>query len=436
MPVLSVTKKWAGVLMTSVLALALAACGTGGGKEAQSSGSGEPSSGAADSAKLRIVWWGSQARHDATNNVLDLYTSRNPGITFEPDFSGFDSYWDKLATQTAARNAPDIIQMDAMYLNEYAGRSQLADLSGIDVSDLDENLLAAGKYEGKLYAVPIGSNPYGIVYNRGAFEKMGIEPPADNWTWDDLFALARQIQPKLEKGKYALKDFTVEGEVYETYQLSRGKGPLTSADGNLNLDEATWTEWCGIFADLRAEGVVPPATVSVSEKKYDPQQDLLLNGTVLIKQSYASDFPSWDSVQPGAFALAKSPASVQAGGYVKPSMYWTVSANSGNIEAAKKFIEFYINDRDAADVLGVIRGIPVSEAIVTYLEPKFTDADRVQLALLNATRPDANPYTVGPKGFGNFIVDFNKIGAEVIFARTTAAQAYQDIGQKWKTNIE
>ncbi|MFC4598340.1 ABC transporter substrate-binding protein [Cohnella hongkongensis] len=418
------------------LLFVLAACGTN--KEAPSASS--PSAGGAESAeaaKLRIVWWGSQARHDATKQVLDLYSKNHPGITFEPDFSGFDSYWDKLATQSAARNAPDIIQMDAQYFNEYAGRNQLADLSeGVNVSDVDPNLLSAGKYQDKLFAIPIGSNPFGIVYNKTAIEKMGISGPGDNWTWDELFQLARDIQPKLEKGKYALRDFTVDGEVYEMFQLSKGKGPLSTPDGKLNFDEQTWLEWCALFAQLREEGVVPPAEISVSEKKYDPQLDLLLNGTVLIKQSYASDYPAWDSVQPGVFGLVKAPRSEQAGGYIKPAMYWAISAESEHIEQAKKFIDFFINDKEAADILGVTRGIPVSSQIMDYLQPKLDDAAKAQQGLIDATKTDANPFAVGPKGFGNFIVDFNKVGAEVVFDRITPEQAYQDIVKHWDADIK
>jgi multiple sugar transport system substrate-binding protein len=419
-----------------ILLFVMAACGSN--NEAPSAAQSSVGSGdSAGSAKLRIVWWGSQARHDATKTVLDLYSKNNPDITFEPDFSGFDSYWDKLATQSAARNAPDIIQMDAQYFNEYAGRNQLADLSsGINVDNLDPNLLSAGKYQDKLFAIPIGSNPFGMVYNKAAIEKMGISGLGDNWTWDDLFQLARDIQPKLEKGKYALRDFTVDGEVYEMFQLSKGKGPLSSPDGKHNIDEQTWLEWCNLFAELRAEGVVPPAEISVSEKKYDPQLDLLLNGKVLIKQSYASDYPAWESVQPGVFGLVKAPRSTQAGGYIKPAMYWAISAESKYIEQSKKFIEFFINDEEAADILGVTRGVPVSSQILDYLQPKLNDADKAQLGLINATKTDANPFTVGPKGFGNFIVDFNKVGAEVVFDRITPEQAYKDIVKHWEADIK
>ena len=42
-----------------------------------------------DLGPLRIMWWGSQTRHDRTLAVLDLYTEQT-GVAFEPEFYGFD----------------------------------------------------------------------------------------------------------------------------------------------------------------------------------------------------------------------------------------------------------------------------------------------------------------------------------------------------------
>ena len=50
---------------------------------------------------IRITWWGGQTRHDLTQQVLDLYTSEHPNVTFEAVPSGWDGYFEKLATDTA-----------------------------------------------------------------------------------------------------------------------------------------------------------------------------------------------------------------------------------------------------------------------------------------------------------------------------------------------
>ena len=67
----------------------------------------------------------------------------------------WSSYWDKLATKTAANDAPDVIQMDQKYIAEYGGRGALMDLAkqnGIDTARLDKEALASGQYDGAVRA--------------------------------------------------------------------------------------------------------------------------------------------------------------------------------------------------------------------------------------------------------------------------------------------
>ncbi|MCM3790881.1 extracellular solute-binding protein [Domibacillus indicus] len=417
-------RKWLSFFLAALLTFTLSAC------SAQQAQQQEEESGSTDGkVSLRVVWWGSQERHDATMKVLDLYTEKNPNVTFETEFSGWDGYWDKLATQSAAQNAPDLVQMDAQYLQEYATRNQLADLSeGINVEDMDPTLVDSGKVNDKLYAVALGNNAFGMIYNKAAFEKLGVETPKADWTWDDLFALAREVQPKLKDGKYAMRDFTFDSAVYEMYQLSKGKGHLTTEDGDFNIDKKTWKEWVSIFEDLRKEGVVSPAETTVAEVEYDPKNDLLLNDSVLIKQSFAAQFPSFDSVKPDTYALVKAPKDAEAGGYLKPSMFWSVSESLKQKEEAKKVIDFFINDPEAAEILGVSRGLPVSKKILDSMSSSFTDSDKAQLQLVNDTAPDAQPFNGGPQGWGEFQNNaYRQVGEQLMFGVLSQDEAYEEL---------
>ncbi|MOA32918.1 putative ABC transporter substrate-binding protein YesO [compost metagenome] len=115
----------------------VSACSSGGGvnestnanKSGNAAGTETVKEKAADPVKLRIYWWGSQNRHDATQKAMELYTQLNPHVTFEPEYSGWDGYFNKMATMTAAKNMPDIVQMDSFYLEDYAKRGTLAELS-------------------------------------------------------------------------------------------------------------------------------------------------------------------------------------------------------------------------------------------------------------------------------------------------------------------
>lgn len=61
-------------------------------------------------AALRLIWWGNPDRDRRTNEVVALYTSKT-GAEVTPETYGWGDYWQKLATQAAGSNLPDVIQM-------------------------------------------------------------------------------------------------------------------------------------------------------------------------------------------------------------------------------------------------------------------------------------------------------------------------------------
>lgn len=124
-----ITKKWVTLFCLSLLLFATACSG---GATDTSSSSGEASGSEGDSSgkiELRMTWWGSQTRHDLTTKVIQLFEEKHPGITIKPEYSGWDGYFDKLTTQVAGSNAPDIIQMDYAFLTDFARRGALLDLT-------------------------------------------------------------------------------------------------------------------------------------------------------------------------------------------------------------------------------------------------------------------------------------------------------------------
>ncbi|SDO03740.1 ABC-type glycerol-3-phosphate transport system, substrate-binding protein [Paenibacillus sp. yr247] len=427
-------KKWCLLLMTAVLATSLTACGSG-----NKSGGTSTSDTAANSAsnkpiKLRIMWWGSQARHDATLKALNAYTQKHPNITFEPEFSGIDGYADKLATQASAKNAPDIIQMDAKWLAEYAGRNQLADLSkGIRTEDIDKSLVDSGKYKDKLYAIPLGNNANGMIYNKNTVDKLGVTPPNNNWTWDQYFQFGKDAKAKLDKGKYALMDATADYDTYTSYQVSQGKGYPVTADGKFNIDKETWLGFIKKYAELRKDGIVPTPEITTTDIEYDAKMDLMNNETVLVRRTLAAIFPGYESLKPGAYMLVKTPKGTQAGGWLKPSMFWSVSADSKYAEESKKFIDWFVNENEASDILTTTRGIPVSNKILAYMAPKFTAADKQQGELIKSVAPDAQPFNPGAKGWSNYTSkDYKDVGEKVLFGKLTPEAGYDELVKKAK----
>ena len=164
--------------------LALTACG-GDGDDGQ--------------VELSFVWWGSDARHQNTQEIIDAFEAEHPDISINPTFSEWDGYWDTLATQTAGGDSPDIIQMDELYLREYADRGALLDLTEVDLSNFEDTVVESGQTEEGQFGVTIGINAATLLANPDLFEEAGVEIPDDEpWTWEDYHQTASELSEGLE----------------------------------------------------------------------------------------------------------------------------------------------------------------------------------------------------------------------------------------------
>ncbi|MFC5449728.1 ABC transporter substrate-binding protein [Paenibacillus aestuarii] len=417
------------VIATIALAGSLVGCASGAksGSEPQASA---PAASAASNepVKLRIMWWGSQVRHEATLAALKLYTEKHPNVTFEPEYSGMDGYLDKLSTQAAANNAPDLIQLDPGWVSDWIGRNQLAPLTGVNVDKIDAKVLSGGQSGGKQYAMPLGSVAYGMIFDKAALDKLGLKSPENGWSWDDFFALAKEAKTKLPEGQYFTKDYAGDYFAYSAYQYAKGKGMVVSETGKFNVDQATFLEWTKKFEELRKAGIVPPADVNASDKEFDPKMDLMVNGKIMFRLGFSNNYGSWDSLKKGAYAMVTMPRATDAGGWLKPSMYLAVSAGSKKAEEAKKFIDWFVNDPEAAKILTTSRGLPVNKEIATSLESNMSDVDKVGSVLLHATEKDGQTWNPGVKGWTNFIdKDWTLVRDQLSFGKATPEKAFDQL---------
>ena len=130
-------RKMMSKLIACVMTVAMIAAATGCGSTSANEGSSTEETKATEEASqevdqektqdaqtasgdvnLSIMWWGSDARHEATQAVLDLYTAQT-GIAFTPEYTGWDGYWQKLPVLAASNSMTDVLQMDAAYIHQY-----------------------------------------------------------------------------------------------------------------------------------------------------------------------------------------------------------------------------------------------------------------------------------------------------------------------------
>ncbi|WP_284645090.1 ABC transporter substrate-binding protein [Paenibacillus silviterrae] len=414
-------RRFTNILISASLLVLVVGCK----KTIEDTGSLNNPSSLSEPIQLRIMWWGSQPRHNATLKALELYKRIHPNVTFETEYSGIEGYLDKLSSLEAAKRAPDIIQLDPSWIADWTSKNLLADLSSVNLSKVDPKLLDIGKRNDIPYAVPLGSVAYGMIYNKKAMENLGLPLPRNGWTWDDFFALARSFKEVAKEGQYFTKYYAGDYFMYSAYQYAQGKGPIITKDGLFNIDKNTFLQWTKQFEELREDGIVVPEALNLTDRG---TADLLSNGKILIRDAYTSEFLSWDRGNPNVYEMVTAPRSTEAGGWFKPSMYFSVSAYSNQKVESLKFLNWFLNDPEAAQILGTTRGVPANSEIADSIQAYLSRGDKIGMQLYYATLQDGQMYSPEPQGFAEYIEkDYAMIRDQLIFAKITPEEAFEKL---------
>jgi multiple sugar transport system substrate-binding protein len=383
----------------------------------------------AQDKRLRLAWWGGQARADRTDAVAKLYAEAHPGVTFDTWWNAFNDYWPKLGTEVAGGNAADVYQMDYRYLVEYANRGAIAPLDeyvgkGLDLSDFDQDQQDGGKVDGKLYAISLGANSVSMMVNTKAFDDAGVPRPTRDWTYEDYKGHAEAFNAK-SNGMKLLADGSASEPAFENFLRQRGKALY--ADGKLGWDADDLTAWFKLWADLRAAGVC----VGPEDQALDATA--AIDTTMITLKKAATSFANsnqliaFQAVNDAPLDMINFPrAEAGAGGghYRKPSQFWSVNPKSALIADGVDFVSFFVNDLGAGAALGVERGIPCAKKVRDALAPTLDPQSQIALNFVSnlgdllGTLPP-----VPPAAAGEVSVQLTTKSQEVAFGATTPEEA-------------
>lgn len=430
----------ASALLLALL-LALTACGGGGGNAGGNSGGDSGGNGGGNGGNegaggektLSIMWWGTDARHEATLKALDLYTQQNPGVKFKPEHMAWDAYWQKLPTLAASKTMTDVLQMDAAYLQEYVSRGQLEELSDLDLTGIvDSGVIENLKIDGKLYGIPLSQNAQGTAYNKVELEQYGIPLPHKDWTYDEYFQWARDARAKLPEGKYPIGD-TTTWDFFNYYQTAMGKPPIMSDGGKtFTLDKDLFMKFYQTYEQFRKDKIVPPAEQSAAFLENDPQADPMASGVVMTRGATTGSVSALEQLMPGKVGVVNMPTGPAGGGWAQSTIFLSVSTNSKNKEEAKKFVKWFITDESAGDALGLTRGIPINPEIYKKLEPNLEAKDKLGKEIYDLSVDKALPFYSPAPGFTEWVDAYKKEMDAVTFGQQSIEEAFNKIDKLGK----
>jgi len=405
----------------------LAACsrggtGTGGG------GSAGGASGDGADENIRFTFWGPTFYQEITGEMVDAFREANPSISVELEPGEWGGYWDRLATQVAASDEPDVINMDGKYLAEYAGRGVLADLEQlpIDLSKVSDADLDSGRLDGTLYAVSTGQNAWVLLANPAVFEAAGLEIPDDTtWTWDDLAEISTTISQTVPDtvgcaGGSSYADLTI-------WARQHGED-LWQADGMATSPEVltAWFQW---YLDLQESGATLGAAATQEEGTMSLEQQAFAVGKAGLSWAWTNQLGNYRQASGRDDVVMLRPPSLtgkatENGLFGKASMFWSISARSQVQDSAAALVDFLVNDEAANSIQLLNRGVPSNPEIVASMQDKLTETDTYVVEFMTSVLAEISTTpAVQPTGTSGAQDVFTRYLTEVRFKNLTPAEA-------------
>ncbi len=181
------------------IATALVAVGALAGCAGGSPAGGDGSAGGDDS----YTWWDPYPQHDGDSDweARVQACGEDAGVTIDRTAYDTTSLTNQALLAAQEGTSPDIILLDNPAVSTLADTGMLTtvDELGLDVSGVDENLLAAGQLDGETYGIPIGANTLALYYNAAILEAAGVDP-ASITDWDSLSAALKAVSDSGKKG--------------------------------------------------------------------------------------------------------------------------------------------------------------------------------------------------------------------------------------------
>ncbi|GAA1776963.1 extracellular solute-binding protein [Pseudarthrobacter sulfonivorans] len=424
-------RKTAFVAAAAAVVMALSACG--GGATAQKDGG---------PVELRFSWWGSDKRAQVTQAAIAAFEAENPNIKIKPEYGDWSGYWDKLATQVAANDAPDIIQMDEKYITEYSTRGALLDLSkySIDTSKLDEAALNAGKGEKGLTGIAAGINAATILANPAVFKAAGVALPDDKtWTWDDFERISAEVTANSPKGTYGAAAYGTDEASLGVWLRQNGKTLYTS-DGKLGFEPSDIAEWWANLKELSEKKAVPTASEVVEAEAAPLDQSGLATGKNGLAFWWSNQLPALEKAAGSELQILRFPSTTgkaaDAQLWYKASQFWSASSRTKHPEETAKFINFLANSEKAGQALLADRGVYPNSDVRAAIESKLTPADIKVVKFIDQIKDELGEAPAPPpKGAGAIQEIVKRYTSEVLFNRLSTDDAGKKAVDEMKSAI-
>lgn len=185
-----------------------------------------------------LTFWQSPDSSGVVGEIVEQCNQKANGrytIRRETLPNSADAQREQLVRRLAAKDKTmNILFMDVIWAPEFAEAKWILPFEGDDEAKATDDILEGPKtsatWKGKLYAAPFSSNSQLLWYRKSLAQRAGIDPQAENFTWDQLI----DASSKMPEGSRFVE---IQGNRYEGYMVWIN-GLISSAGGSIleNVD--------------------------------------------------------------------------------------------------------------------------------------------------------------------------------------------------------
>jgi multiple sugar transport system substrate-binding protein len=241
------------------------------------------------------IWWHEYGPFTAyVKQKIEEYKTVRPNVTVNATVTSSADINQKITVALATGTGPDIMDNDASYYELYYTKGVLEPLNlavfGAEsyadiIARYTPGGLAAGTFEGKVYALPYQGNSMSLFINNKEFRAAGLDPKKDApKTWNDIIALGPKL--KIVQGNHTVQkafDFPYHSNRWEVQDFQplteQFGGKLLSDDGKTAyLNSPAAVQALTLWREVTKAAGDPRTTMNTSS---NPNQDFLDGRTAM-----------------------------------------------------------------------------------------------------------------------------------------------------------
>ncbi|MFG1819478.1 ABC transporter substrate-binding protein [Kribbella sp. NPDC049174] len=408
------------------LKLALAT-GTATGVAAVSgcSGSSGGPSGEGGNVTLRYAWWGNSIRQQNYTKALKQFSTANPSIAIEPEFADYTAFQERMTTQIAARDVPDIFWIASPQVMTYHKSKlyrKLDDIPTFKWDDYSKEDLETFKLAGELNTLPFAIFTPVVRYNETVATADGVTIPAEGagWTWDSLAELLvaySKNNPGKRKGTPYAPDHDL---TFEAWLRQRGE-QLWTEDGQVGFTVDGLGSWLDWWEKLRKAG----AALSLSEQEGMGPDWAQVGKKVLVNFGNSNhiidDAKMFPKERFRLRAAPIAPTAVDGHKYLYfPRMAIYQRIDDANLEAAGKVLDYNVNNPEMLKTVRLTMGAPTNPKVAEQAQAFASQDEKEMLAVVQKERAaQRKPRYEAPPGSSTWRTTTSRICEEIALGRTT-----------------